>query len=917
MPRGASPWVLLVASTFIAYFGLLVYCDIVRPEEYGYRARVVDGRLVVTSIAATPDTPASRAGLVPGDVIVAANGLMIESAADWALIDQNIEFGRPIHLTVDRGHRTLDRVLALSRAGWVYWTTEPGMLLLAALSVQCVALVVAVVIALKRPDDRIALLGAWALGTAAVYTVVPPARFAAVWRALPTGVGAMLWVPYISSLSAPAVLSTFFSSFPRRLIHSSSLWMAAWVPMAIVLIGPIRRALLMVYEPAHAMSTAPSSGPMIAATAVYVLAGLSALVLNCRRLTDANERRRVRIVVVGAVAGLLPGMVAVAFYRLRTDADVAASIFASPTTALGTISLLLFPASFAYAILRHRVFDLKLIIRLGVRYAIARGALLSVVPLLALLLVVDVVRRGNAPLAVTFERRAWVYAVIAGLGVAAHLRRRQWFESLDRRFFREQYNTHRLLRRVVDDTGHEGDLTRVAPRVVAHIEAALHPEFVALLVRAPSDLSFRCLAAAPVGLAPPPLRVDSTVLALLRVLRTPLQVSASAANWLAQHLTRAELEPLREGRIELLVPIVTAADGSESLLTLGVKRSEEPYTEEDSDLLAIIAAHLALLVGRPGDAVPRRQATLAECSQCGACYDGDVHACEHDESRLVPRSVPRVFASRYRLDRRLGGGGFGTVYEAFDTALDRRVALKTIREDLLTRPDIAQRFQREARLAAGFVHPNVVTVYDFGVDASARAFIVMERLDGTTLRDELLRHARLSPTRALAIMRDVCAAMEAAHRRHLVHRDLKPENICLIHDGRHETAKVLDFGVARALNDAEDMLRNIDGLVGTVRYMAPAQLRGEDLGSAGDLWALGVIAYEMLTGSHPFARVVTAGIPALPLDPFEVIAPPLADAPAAWTTFFGRALALESEGRPDTPGRFLAELEEALACVAA
>ena len=918
MARRTAPWwVFVIASTFVGYFVVLAYCDIVRPDDYGFRARFVGGRLVVFSIVPDSQIPAARAGLLPGDVIVAADGRMIHSVADWSVVDQNVEFARPIHLTVQRDSRTLDRVLALPRAGWNYWTTEPGLLMLAVLGVQCVALIVAVVIVFKRPDDRLALLGAWALATAAVYTIVPPSRFAAVWRALPTGLGAALWAPYISSQIVPAVLFSFFASFPRRLIHSSRIWVAAWTPMAIVLILPIGRAPLVIYATAHAIAPGLMNGPVMAATWVYLLAGLSALVLNFHRMTDANERRRARIVVVGAVAGLVPGLLAVASYRLRADADVSASIFAMRTTAFGAISLLLFPASFAYAILRHRVFDISVMIRQGVQYAVARGVLLSVVPLLALLLVVDVLARGNQPLAVTIERRAWVYAAVAGLAIAAHLQRRQWLERLDRRFFREHYHAHQLLRQVVDDIGHCRDLPLIAPRVVAHIEAAMHPEFVALLIRGPSDLSYRSFVATPAGLAPPPLRVDSVLVALLRVLRKPLEVSSGAAAWLAQQLPSGELELLRQSRIELLVPIVTTPDQAESLLTLGAKRSDEPYTREDLDLLAIIGAHTALLLEQPAQARAVEPAMLAECPQCGLCYDDTMLGCDHDGSTLVPRPLPRVLATRYRLDRRLGGGGFGTVYEAFDAALDRRVAVKTIRDELLTRGDVAQRFQREARLAAAFVHPNVVTVYDFGIDASARAFLVMELVNGITLRDELLRHARLSPSRTLAIMRDVCAAIEAAHRRHLIHRDLKPENIVLIQDGPHETAKVLDFGIARMLTETGERLTDVGDVVGTLRYMAPAQLRGEDIHPSCDVWSLGVIAYEMLTGTLPFAGFTFAGIPAIPMDPSTAIGLPLVDAPTSWTTLFGRVLALEPERRPATPGGFLAELEQALTDVAA
>ena len=190
MVRRTAPWwVFGVTGAFVAYFVLLAYCDLVRPGDYGFRARFV-GRLVVSHITSSSQTPAIRAGLLPGDVIVAADGTPLQNLADWSVVDQNVEFGRPMHLTVWRHNRTLDLVLDVPRASWNYWKTEPGLLMLAVLAVQCVALVVAVVIVLKRPDDRVALLGAWALATAAVYTIVPPARFAAVWRVLPIGLGA-------------------------------------------------------------------------------------------------------------------------------------------------------------------------------------------------------------------------------------------------------------------------------------------------------------------------------------------------------------------------------------------------------------------------------------------------------------------------------------------------------------------------------------------------------------------------------------------------------------------------------------------------------------------------------------------------------------------------------------------------------
>jgi serine/threonine-protein kinase len=179
----------------------------------------------------------------------------------------------------------------------------------------------------------------------------------------------------------------------------------------------------------------------------------------------------------------------------------------------------------------------------------------------------------------------------------------------------------------------------------------------------------------------------------------------------------------------------------------------------------------------------------------------------------------------------------GTVYSATDRALERRVAVKVIREDLVGSADAAERFRREARVAASFAHPNVVTVHDFGV-ADNRAFLVMELLEGGTLREGLGPHTRFPAARTLSILRHVCAALDAAHRRQLVHRDLKPENIFLVAGESAETAKVLDFGIAKFLPIATQQL-TVDtapgAVLGTLRYMSPEQWRGEDARPAGPL----------------------------------------------------------------------------------
>jgi serine/threonine-protein kinase len=407
------------------------------------------------------------------------------------------------------------------------------------------------------------------------------------------------------------------------------------------------------------------------------------------------------------------------------------------------------------------------------------------------------------------------------------------------------------------------------------------------------------------------------VAALLRALESPLEMSHSESGWLQQQLPPKDVDFLRKARIDFLVPISTASDHAEALLALGVKRSEEPYAQEDRNLLITIASNLAMLLERPAAApvlLPASEA-FVECPQCGACYDPGAGPCPQEGATPVPMRLPRVLAGRYRVERRRGRGGMGTVYEATDTALERRVAVKVIHDSLVGSAEAAERFRSEARVAASFAHPNVVTVYDFGSVAETRAFLVMELLEGVTLREELHAQPRSAPGRVVEIMRGVCAAVQAAHRRHLVHRDLKPENIFLSRGEAGEVPKVLDFGVAKFLPAADLATANTQSgmVVGTLAYMAPEQLRGQPVDPAWDLWALAVVTYEMLTGVHPFVRPAGADYNAVLMGRFTPLATYLRESPTRWQQFLERALHVDPARRPNSAQTFFSELERALA----
>ena len=209
----------------------------------------------------------------------------------------------------------------------------------------------------------------------------------------------------------------------------------------------------------------------------------------------------------------------------------------------------------------------------------------------------------------------------------------------------------------------------------------------------------------------------------------------------------------------------------------------------------------------------------------------------------VRLETPLTIANRYELLQRLGEGGFGTVYRARDTLLRRDVALKLL--GAAQSPDASDRFLPEARATARLQHPNIVSIFDAGEDAAGR-FLVLELVNGTSLAAQL-RSGPLSPDRARAITTQVAAALSAAHDAGVVHRDVKPPNILMTDD---DQVKVADFGIARIAGESQ--LTVTGGVVGTPRYMAPEQVEGEAITPATDLFALGLVLYEMLTGETAF-----------------------------------------------------------------
>jgi eukaryotic-like serine/threonine-protein kinase len=278
--------------------------------------------------------------------------------------------------------------------------------------------------------------------------------------------------------------------------------------------------------------------------------------------------------------------------------------------------------------------------------------------------------------------------------------------------------------------------------------------------------------------------------------------------------------------------------------------------------------------------------------------------------------VGRTLDEKYCVEERLGAGGMGAVYRARHLSMDRPVAIKVLHQRLVEDEAARVRFQIEARAAVLLQHSNAVSVTDFGQTSEGCVYIVMELLEGRTLREILSREAPLETARAVSIMLQVSDAVAAAHQAGIIHRDLKPSNILVTQSADQPAAvKVLDFGIATFSGDDDDepmTLAQTNSVIGTPRYMSPEQHNGNELTAAADVYSLGVILYEMLTGMVPFSGSTPAEIAEKvaqmpPHSPREIVAA----IPQDVERVVLRALEKQPADRSANAGEFRRELLEA------
>ncbi len=726
----------------------------------------------------------------------------------------------------------------------------------------------------------------------------------------------------------PALLWWFVRDFPTRLASGWLVRVPALAGAAALMAGVGLLLVNLVVDAGNAAGVqVPSALLPFSRTsgngwywpALFILMVPAAPVMLAKALrAPAPGRQQVWLFVMAILIGLLPisldvVLEAVSPVWLRFMDTSPAAVVVNAAIVVAFLSV---PFSTAYAVLVARVADLRLILRTALQYAMARYTVIALIALPLVWLVQFVY--ANRVLTVEqllFSRSS--LGLLAGLvaaGLALYLRQRV-LDHLDRRFFREHYDTQRVLQGVFDVTRSPGSGERLAERLAAEVDRALHVDRLAVMLR---DDTFGQFVATD-GSAPP-VRVSSIMVRLLSASDEPLEVDPEDPESVMHRFDAEDTHWLVDNAFRMLVPM-RAHDGVlQGMLALGEKKSELPYSRADRLLLTAVGASGGVRLGRTGSgrattaggpvAAPSVTAAATECPACGLVHDTEATTCSCGTA-VQAGPVPRVLADKFKLECRVGAGGMGVVYRAHDLMLGRTVAIKTLP---LSSPSETWRLRREARAMALVSHEHLALIY--GAESwHGLPFLIVEFLPGGTLTQRLRRDRMpVDEMRALGVL--MADVLDTLHAAGLLHRDLKPSNIGYSASGK---AKLLDFGLAQLFATAgadstagESSTGRANPLsqathhgFGTLAYMSPEALNSAVPSVSFDLWSLAVVLVESVSGVNPFAG-------ATPLETVQRISrhdegsvpAMLPGCSAELVAFFKEALHPDPKHRPPTAREF-------------
>jgi tRNA A-37 threonylcarbamoyl transferase component Bud32 len=800
-----------------------------------------------------------------------------------------------------------------------------------------------ILIAGTRRDRRAMLLGVVFLLSAGSFSdnaLVPYMRGSVV---VPELARALILLPV--DAFTPWLTWLFVQEFPRvapfgarhkvpRLMGRVAF--AVGVPLFAV---SLTRSFLLVLNPESALAgsltaatSANNSGIFWIAHYALILPALGAMIWKAR-VAPIAERRRVSVLLAGLIIGSTPTALWVFFASL-----IPAVYAVLPLRIAGWVlypTMLSTPLTTAYAVLAHQALDVRLIVRRAIQYALARYAVVLVASIPVTIIAVTLYRGRQRSIAdLATGTTGALLALLLGMTWLASRGRRGVLENLDRRFFREQYDSRQILSQLVDRCQRVSGREELSEMLRTEITRALHPESISVLFLDPGSGRFT----SPRGDVQP-LGATATIVSMVNASDAPKDVDLERDDVLSQSLPPNDRNWLVDGGVRLLVPLKDAVRQTVGLISLGEKRSELPYSAEDRQLLSTVgsAASLALAFlsvhPRAGSGSLQAERVSAadaarECRACSTVAASGTTSCPRCGSEMIIASIPHLLAGKFRVVERLGAGGMGVVYKARDEELDRFVAIKTLPH---MSSDQALRLRREARAMAAVSHANLALIY--GAESwQGIPMLIVEYLGGGTL-DKALSKQRMPVADALDLGITLAGVLGAIHRAGILHRDIKPSNIGFTATG---TPKLLDFGLARLLSVPNDrgspvttgerrtdpfatmlsmddlsVSATADGVVvGTVLYLPPEALIGGEPDPSFDVWATCVVLFEAMSGRNPvqdtnpmltYRRIATCDVADL-RDLLPTASPELAG-------FFRKAFSVDPAQRPRTADALRAQLQ--------
>ncbi len=854
------------------------------------------------------EQPHFREKVKEGDELISFNGQTVTNIHQFNHLWLQVKAGEPYTIAIKRDEQIseFEFIAEPVRFNSFLHSFVTGIL------IPAVFLLTGLLVFLFKPNDKQAFL------LAMMFALFLPPGLLGVTEGLPFSLVVVRLIGFVVNSVGSAIWLHFFLVFPERsplLRRFTALERFIYLPSLLFILPGHLLSAAMILEYNVPIRFSVQMYFVVASGIcgmLYFLSCIPAFWLNYRQASEVS-RRKLRVILLGLLMGLLfpaSSILAAIFMWLLNFHNYLR--FSEQLVVISEAFLLLIPPVFAYAIVRHRVIPVSFVIRRGLQYLLAKNALrlLLILPILGIIW--NIAANPNRTLSEILLNNSFAFYSFITLAAGFFLIMRSRFSDwIDRKFFREQYNQEKVLRELTEAVKESDSLAKLSRLVSSKIQLALHPESIYLFFRDDAHQSDFSLGYATNGAsensANLKLDAESPLLRFMQQTRSAIEFPTRRTD----DLPNREKRWLREINANLLVPMHGTDGRLAGIFTLGEKMSQIPYTTRDKELLETLANQIALVHENLNlkDRVRREQRIknevlsrfdqadinlLKECPTCGRCFDRATFKCADDNSNLTfTLPVERTIENRYRLEKLLGKGGMGAVYEATDTRINRPVAVKILRGAMFGNKDALRRFEREAQTAGKLNHRNIVTVFDYGVLSTEGAFLVMELVAGETLSEVLKRKGKLDAETVVAWFGQVLDGVEAAHKAGIIHRDLKPDNIFVTRN-EDETVRlcILDFGLAR-FNEHEftDSVTVPGTVMGTLGYMPPEQLRGEKVDERSDLFATGVIIYECLHGEKPFEgktyqEIVRSMSKEIVLDENEL-----------FTEFFKRGLAQKPENR--------------------